>query len=574
MIFYSCNNQEQLKMLVTPFEAGNGNQTSTYEEVITWWKQLESASAYVKVLEVSETDAQQPLHLVLVSKAANFNISHLKDRDLPLLLINNGIHPGEPDGIDASMALIRDLLINEAQEPLLDSLIIAIIPVYNVGGAMNRNCCSRANQNGPEHYGFRGNARNLDLNRDFIKADSKNAKGFIELANALDPDIYLETHVSNGADYPYTMTYLFSHHQKQSGDLGAFIKSNLEEPMLTLMENDGDKMIPYVNVFGKSPESGYEAFYDSPRYSTGFFTLRQTVSLLTETHMLKPYENRVASTKLFMNHLLHCIAASSSALLKQRQSAKQSVIEQNEFIIDHTVNYEAPADLHFNGYQAYFDSSEVTGSLQLKYDRNQTWSKVIPYYDKLIPKTVVKAPMHYLVPAAWHEVVDRLKWNGVEMTKIERDSNFNVEMYSIKSFETSEKPYEGHYVHSNTKVESLTAEVKVLAGTYYIISCQQPQKRFIIEVLEPEAPDSYFNWNFYDEILQQKEWFSSYVFEPEAAKMLEDPSHKSAFESFLESNKTSEISAFERLYFLYKRSPHFEKDKFMIYPVYRVHASN
>ena len=206
---FSCSNEgSDLASYRTPYEISDGKATTTYEQGIDWWKALESRSPYLKVIEFGDTDAGKPLHLIILNKERNFSLEKLHTDNKLILLVNNGIHPGEPDGIDASMIFTRELLSNADVKNKLDDIILAIIPFYNVGGAMNRNCCSRANQNGPESYGFRGNSRNLDLNRDFIKCDSRNAQSFNQLFSSLDPDIYLETHVTNGADYPYTMTYL------------------------------------------------------------------------------------------------------------------------------------------------------------------------------------------------------------------------------------------------------------------------------------------------------------------------------------------------------------------------------
>lgn len=565
-----CSNSLDPEKLITPFEKGNGNQTATYEEALEWWRKLEASSPYVKMLNIGETDAGEPLQLVILNKAANFNLARLNERNRPLLLINNGIHPGEPDGVDASMLFARSILSDQANASILDHAIIAVIPMFNIGGALNRNCCSRANQDGPESYGFRGNARNLDLNRDFIKADSRNAQSFIQLVSALDPDVYLETHVSNGADYPYTLTYLHAHHGKQTPPLDSFIKSAIEGPLTSHFESIGNEIIPYVNVFGTTPDSGYAMFYDSPRYSTGFLTLRQTIALLTETHMLKPFSDRVHATEAYMHALGRLVAERGKEIRSARTAARRFMMEQQRFPLAHVTDYEHPDSLLFKGFYARYDTSSVTGLPQLSYDQDQTWQKQIPYYNRLTPTATAQSPAYYMIPTAWHEVVGRLKWNGVQLRELDRDTQLTVTRYRILDFETVQNPYEGHYVHSNTSVvaEPYTAEFR--KGSYLLASTEQAMKRFLIETLEPSAPDAYFNWNFFDEILQQKEWFSSYVFEAEAAEMMKDPRHREALDLFLLEHPEHADNGFAQLYFLYKRSPHFEADRFMVYPVYRI----
>jgi len=184
-----------------------------------------------------------------------------------VILINNGIHPGEPDGVDASMLLLRDLVQRKVSLP--DNVALAVIPLYNIGGALNRSPFSRVNQNGPESYGFRGNAQNLDLNRDFTKNDSRNARSFVRIFHWVNPDLQIDNHVSEGADYQYTMTLLPSQWNKLGGGLGTFLHDVFQPALFAGMEKKGWPMTPYVNFEEGNPSRGWDAFYDEPRYSTG-----------------------------------------------------------------------------------------------------------------------------------------------------------------------------------------------------------------------------------------------------------------------------------------------------------------
>lgn len=569
-VLWSCENVRMQKDLTTVFESSDSLETATYSQGIEWWKDLESASQYVKVQTFGQTDVGKPLHLVLISPDKNFSQEKLKDEGKVLWLINNGIHPGEPDGIDASMLFVRELVQSKNFESDYSNVVIAIIPFYNVGGALNRNCCSRANQNGPMSYGFRGNAKNLDLNRDFIKCDSKNAQSFVELFNKLDPDVYLETHVSNGADYPYTMTYLMSHPDKLSSPQSEFMTSVFEIGLNSKMKEKHDVMTPYVNVFGTSPDSGFAAFYDSPRYSTGFTALHNSFGLLTETHMLKEFKQRVMSTHRFMSSLAEIIQENATEILEARQSAFEFTMQQEHFPLDWTIDTDKPKDLTFLGYAAYYDTSNVTGQLQLYYDQDSTWESIIPYYNHLKLEESVKCPSAYLVPKSWSSVIDRLELNGVSLSLIENDTAIDCTVYKIDGFETSKQPYEGHYYHSQTTTVSHESTVIMRGGEYYLASTDQRARRFMVEVLEPSGPDSYFNWNFFDEILQQKEWFSAYIFDKEAAQMLEEPETKAELKEFISQNPALRDNGFAQLYHLYKESDHYERDRHMIYPVFRI----
>ena len=182
----------------TIFETSNGKQTATYEQTIDFYRVLANSYEEISLMEIGMTDSGKPLHLVVYNSDKNFDFQKITKSTI---LINNGIHPGEPDGIDASMLLLRDIVQNKDLKNKFTDIVICVIPIYNVGGSLNRNVTSRANQNGPETYGFRGNARNYDLNRDFIKNDTKNTQTFAEIFHKINPDIFIDTHVSNGADY-------------------------------------------------------------------------------------------------------------------------------------------------------------------------------------------------------------------------------------------------------------------------------------------------------------------------------------------------------------------------------------
>jgi hypothetical protein len=567
---FGCKDEIDADELKTVFENTGGLETATYAEGIDWWTKLEDASPFVRMETFGETDAGLPLHLIIINGKRNFSRENILESSQLICLVNNGIHPGEPDGIDASMLFARDLVSDPDFEEKHKDVVVLIIPFYNVGGALNRSCCSRANQNGPESYGFRGNARNLDLNRDFIKCDSKNAKSFNELFSSWDPDIYLETHVSNGADYPYTMTFLTSQADKLGFGLGEYVRNDLSDYMYKAMRDEGDEMIPYVNLFGDSPDAGYTCFYDSPRYSTGYAALHLSIGLLTETHMLKPFKQRVESTHRFMHHLMNHLTESSQKIQALRKAAHTEILNLGEFAIDWELDSSRSTSLPFKGYEAYYDTSNVTQKPQLFYNQNKTWEKEIPFLNFMKPSNIIKAPHYYLMPTAWNDVVELLRLNRVEMKLIERDTTLDVVAYEMLDFQTAKSPYEGHYLHNNCKTEKQYWNKTLQAGSYYLIDLNQKKKRFIFETLEPEAPDSYFNWNYFDEILQQKEWFSSYVFDAKAEEMLKDPKIKKVYDEMMVKDPTFSESTMNQLYFLYRNSEHYERERHMIYPVFRI----
>jgi hypothetical protein len=543
------------------------NRTLEYEEIIRRYSQMDREFAAAKLLVKGQTDIGKPLHLFVISKDGDFNFSSLRKKNKAVIFINNGIHPGEPDGIEASLILAEQLLRDPTSLPA--NVVIAIIPVYNVDGALNRSCCSRANQNGPEEYGFRGNARNLDLNRDFIKCDSENARSFCSIYQEIQPDIFVDTHTSNGADYQYVMTLISTQEDKIHPALGKFMRSEMVPALYSGMEKKGYGMCPYVETIKRTPEEGIAAFLETPRYSTGYTALFNTIGFVTETHMWKPFAERVESTRLFLQVLMEYVSSNHVSIKKVREEALRAVIRQKEYPLQWELDTSFFELFPFKGYEAKFRESNISGLQRLYYDRSSPYQKNIKFFSRYRTVKSVTSPHMYVLPQAWKEVISRLELNGVKMEKLDKDTVMRAEVYYIESYKSPERPYEGHFLHRDVKVGRQMQEVKLYRGDR-LIRLDQPANRFIVETLEPEGTDSYFAWNFFDSVLQQKEWFSDYIFEEQAEEILQkDPGLK---ERFLQKKRDDSVFSrdhFGQLYFIYKNSPYYEKTH-LRYPVIRV----
>ncbi|HKB45773.1 MAG TPA: M14 family zinc carboxypeptidase, partial [Chitinophagaceae bacterium] len=504
------------------------NKTVTYDEAISFYQQLDSGYEKAKLLTYGLTDSGKPLHLFVISSDVDFNPASLHKKNKRIILINNAIHPGEPDGVDASIKWCEDILKRNLYDSLLKNTVVCIIPVYNIDGALNRGCCNRANQNGPEEYGTRANGQNLDLNRDFIKCETMNTRSFIEIFQVWDPDIFIDTHVSDGADYQYVMTLISSQHDKLTPVLGTFMKNTVTPFLFAEMKRNGNEMTPYVNTINEIPDDGIAGFLETPRFSTGYAALFNTLGFVTETHMFKPYKERVEATAQFFAAVLKFTSRYSNAIFAKRKEAKKNSASQKQFPLSWTLDTTQFETISFKGFEAKHKPSSVTGLQRLYYDRNAAFVKPIKFFDAY-KSDKVDAPYAYVIPQAWNRVIERLKWNGIEMKKLERDTMLDVEVYYITDFKTPPDAYEGKYLHSDTQVRKEKQQLQYLAGDY-IIELNQPRNRYIVETLEPQATDSYFSWGFFDAILQQKEWFSDYVFEDTAAEILKNnPSLKAEF---------------------------------------------
>ncbi len=568
IILSSCTSGDKKSQnnFITVFEESQGTETATYEQTIQYYKDLAETYAQISILAFGETDAGEPLHLVTYNPDATFDFKSIRDNKR-VLLINNGIHPGESDGIDATMMMFRDLA--QGNIPTPQHTVIATIPVYNVGGSLNRNSTTRTNQNGPKSYGFRGNARNYDLNRDFIKCDTKNAKTFSKLFHRVQPDVFIDNHVSNGADYQYTLTHLFTQHNKLGGTLGQYLHTEMMPRLENKLAEKHWDITPYVNVFNRPPELGFSQFMDSPRYSTGYTTLFNTLGMMVETHMLKPYKQRVEGTYELMKSMIEIIETDSDRIRALRQASKESYTVNNRYPLSWRIDTTKNSTLQFKGYESENIPSEITGRERLKFDTSKPFTKAVTYQNYFKPNIEVTIPKAYIIPQGWHNIIERLKLNGVTMSPLKKDSTITVQSYKIDDYDTRRNAYEGHYLHYNTKISASEITLGFKAGDL-IAYTDQNAVRYLLETLEPEAPDSFFNWNFFDTILQQKEGFSPYVWEDKALELLKNnPNLNVEFERKKQADSSFSSNWFAQLDWLHKHSPNYEKAHLQ-YPVYRL----
>lgn len=564
IIMHSIN--QQVSAQLSPFEKSiDRNKTAEYSEVIPFYQALDKKYSQLKMITCGLTDIGEPLHLVILSKDKIFDPEVIRKSNKRVLLINNGIHPGEPEGIDASMMLSRDLL---EKNELPDEVVICIIPVYNIDGSLNRGV-SRINQNGPESYGFRGNYQNLDLNRDFIKTDSRNSRSFQEIFNTWKPEVLVDNHTSNGADYQYIITLIPTQKDKLQPVLSEYLTHTMVPDLYAGMRKCGYELTPYVNSIEETPDSGIEGFLETSRYSTGYAALHNTIGFMPETHMLKPYRQRVESTYKFMENVLHIVQRDAEQIGENRRTADQQVQKQTIFPVDWKIDRSQSETFRFKGFAAKHKKSEVSGLERLYYDRNEPFEKDIKVWNKFIPSREVTKPVAYVIPQAWHKVVSLLELNGVHMTRLRKDISMDVEMYYIADYKTVQRPFEGHYLHSNVQLDTRKQKVNFFRGDY-VVYVNQTANRYIVETLEPQGIDSFFAWNFFDSILGQKEHFSAYVFEDEAASLLKnDPKLKQQLEE--EKLRKPELlgSAAAQLNWVYQHSKYYEQT-FMRYPVARM----
>ena len=542
----------------TPYEKGNGNQTVTYEEMLKFYEELDRNFETISIENFGKDDNGEPIKVVV------FN--NTKSKKNPVILINNGIHPGEPDGIDATMMLMRDLATGKIKT---NNLRIAAIQCYNISGMLRRGSFSRANQNGPEEYGFRGNARNYDLNRDFIKNDTENAKTFQQIFQNFKPIYFIDNHVSNGADYQYLFTYISTNKERLGKKLGDYFNQKMQPQILREIEKKGILSTPYVNIHGDSPDDGFPAFMDSPRYATGYTTLFNTLGTVAETHMLKPYKDRVRATYEYMLSSINDVEKNVAEIQKLMSESFTELQPGKKYPIQWKIDSTKFQLIDFKGFEAGKKTSEVSGKPRLFYDRTKPFTRKVKFFNEYKPTKEITIPSYYVIPKSENKVIEFLTRNNIKIQPISKDSLMNVEVYKVADFKTVKNPYEGHYLHYDTKVNKENKNVKFRKGDY-LVSTKQEGVKYLLETLEPEATDSFFNWNFFDAILGQKEYFSEYVFEDTAAELLKkNPQLKSEFEKKKAADKKFAEDGNAQLDWVYKNSEYYE-GSVGLYPIYRI----
>jgi hypothetical protein len=553
---------------LTPFERSGGLATSTYDSCITYYRALASRyPAKIHLLTMGPTDAGYPLNLVLYSNDGSADPKAWHRNGKVVVLVNNGIHPGEPDGVDASMMLLRDLADGKARIP--DNVALAVIPLYNIGGGLDRGPSSRVNQNGPLDYGFRGNAQNLDLNRDFTKSDSRNAVSFARIFHYVDPHILIDNHVSDGADYQHTMTLLPTQPDKLGGRAGRFLHDVYLPALFRDMAAAGDQMVPYVNFEDADPGKGWDAFYDPPRFSSGYAALFQTLSFMPETHMLKPFADRVRSTYRLMTIMIREAGQYHQDIVKARAADRLDVARRQGFALAWKTDQSRSDTVDFKGYAAGHKPSEVSGLPRLYYDHSRPFERQVQYFDYSVGIDSVTKPRAYIIPQGWHGVTDLLALNGVVLRPLVRDTVISVHAYHIDSYKSQPRAYERHHRNTDVKVSVMTQTVHFRKGDL-LVPMGYATDRFAVEMLEPTGDDSYFSWNFFDAILQEKEGYSAYRLEDVAGAYLRDhPEVRDSLEKKKQSDPGFAANGAAQLDYVYRHSPWFEPE-FLRYPVYRV----
>jgi hypothetical protein len=557
----------------TWYELSGGTETPRYDRTIGFCKRLDEHSLMVTYTSFGKSAQGRDLPLLMVDKDGLSGPAAIRAAGRIIVLIQACIHPGESEGKDAGLMFIRDLVVENKYPGLLDHVSILFIPIFNVDGHERFGPYNRINQNGPKEMGWRVNANNLNLNRDYLKTDTPEMVSWLQLFSYWMPDFFIDTHTTDGADYQYILTYSMETEAGLDAGLNSWTKDIFLKSFKEKMESAGYPVFPYVD-FRKwyDPQSGLITEASPPMFSQGYTAMRNRPGLLIETHMLKPYNQRVTATYESLKVTLSILDKDYRNLqILEAKADKFSASEEfraKDFPLQFSISETDSTMVEFLGIEYTRIKSDITGEYWYKYGTAKK-TFLLPWFNIATPVVSTRLPEVYIVPVEWSAVIDRLAIHGIKFHRLTRDTIVQVSSYKFRNPKWQANPYEGRHPMVNIELTEIIEPRKIPAGSA-IVSMDQPSSRIIAHILEPKGNGSYVYWGFFDAVLEQKEYAEQYVVEPLAAKMLsDDPLLKAEFEQ-----KKADDTVFARnpnliLRWFLSKTPYWDSRK-DVYPVGKI----
>lgn len=551
---------------ITPAEASGFARTPRYDETVAWLRRLADAAPEIEMVALGKSGDGRALWMAVVSAEGAATPEALRAAGKPTVLAQAGIHSGEIDGKDAGLMLLRDLTVRGTKRGLLDRANFLFVPIYNVDGHERFSRFGRMNQRGPDEIGWRTTARNLNLNRDYMKIDAPESRAMVRALDAWAPDLYLDLHVTDGIDYQYDITFGNTGRHAHSPGGAAW----LEDRLAPALERDLRAMghIPGPLVFpvdNNDLSKGLVNWTADPRFSTGYGDARHIPTVLVENHSLKPYEQRVLGTYVLLESALRATGASARAL-RAAIAADRARRPARVGLSWRPPERAKPKTIEYLGIASRLVPSTISGTLRTEWT-GEPISLRVPIVVASDTAASAATPAAYWIPAAWTDVIGRVAAHGIEIERIAEEREIDVEVYRIDDPKLEPEPFEGRVRVAGTPVIE-RRRVRFAPGSARV-STDQPLGVLAVLLLEPRSPDSFFQWGFFHEVLQRTEYVEDYVIEPMAERMLaEDPALRAEFEKKLLSDPEFAGSAHKRLDWFYEKTPYFDRE-WRIHPVAR-----
>jgi hypothetical protein len=562
----------------TPAEKSCYRTTPRYAETMQYVRRLAQAAPHqVRIENFGTTGEGRALVAVVVSRDGVFSPAALHHDKRPVIFIQNSIHAGEMDGKDASLALLRDILVTRKQARLIARAVLVIVPIYNADGHEHFGPFNRINQNGPEQMGWRANAAQQNLNRDYLKADTPETRGFLREWNHWLPDFLVDDHVTDGADYQYDVTFAI----ETDGPVSAWVRKTLEPELFRRVTASGHVIAPYLDFLGETPDSGIVAGAATPRFSTGFALQQNRPGMLVEMHMLKDYQTRVTGNYELLSALLAVVNRDATKLVEANQRADRETIARGRAHKGMlTLKYAATGETEpfaFKAYRWKIEHSDISGADWVQYTHDPV-TITVPRQTTMKVTAEARIPAAYIVPAQWTEVIARLEFHGLRLKRLTREWTGEVETYRCATPQWQEQPFEGHHVavwakssgDQKTPACSPVREKMNFPAGSVVVPMDQRAARIAMQWLEPQGPDSALQWGWFDSIFEQKEYGEDYVLERLARNLLAaDPKLKAEFEGKVANDAKFAADPRERLNWFLRRSPWWDQ-RIGLYPVGKI----
>jgi hypothetical protein len=549
---------------ITPSERDQLRTTPRYDETVAYLRRLVAASRDLHLLSLGKSGEGRDIWLVIASRERAFTPEALRRSNKPVVFAQGGIHAGEIDGKDAGLMLLRDMTVRNTKRDLLDHANFLLVPIFNVDGHERFSRFTRLNQRGPEEGGWRTNAQNLNLNRDYMKVDSPEMRSMVRALDTYDPDLYIDLHVTDGADYQYDITYGWNGPAAHSPSIANWLTNTYRRPVDDGLRAMGH--IPGPLIFTDDPLAGVSSGQSDPRLSHGYGDARHMPSVLVENHSLKPYDQRVLGTYVFLEQTLRTVARDAAGLRNAKRAARAARSKTIPLSWRVAEADKAGTPIEVLGIESRQTLSPISGGVRTEWLGKPT-KATAPFTIEREVEASITRPAAYWVPPSWREVIERLDLHGIDYERIAAPREVEVTMYrfGVPTFDTSQ--FEGH-VRVTAPITAETRRERFPAGTLRI-STDQDLGTLAVLLLEPSSPDSLFQWGFFHSILQPTEYFEAYIMEPMAERMLaEDPKLAEEFRRKVETDAAFRASARGRLQWLYERTPFYD-ERARLYPVGR-----
>jgi len=547
----------------TPAEKSGLTDTPSYNETMFYLDRLVDSDPRLNKISLGKSSQGRDIWMVVASNTGHQKATQLLKEGKPTLLVQAGIHSGEIDGKDAGLMLLRDI-IHGGKDKLLNKVNLLFIPILSVDAHERRSPYNRVNQRGPKQMGWRTNARNLNLNRDYTKLDTKELQHLIRAINIWQPDLYFDVHVTDGEDYQYDITYGYNLNHADSPNISNWLDKYFRPEIDTALADKGH--LGGQLVFGVDSSEFSKGIYGwtaPPRFSNGYGDVRHLPTILVENHSLKPYRQRVLGTYVFLEQSLKLLAREADSLRQATSLDRKSRPEH--LVLNWKLDNENPEKKDFAGIEYIKAVDEITGMEYVQWTGKAKVYKDMSFFWARIPKTEVRVAKNYWIPPQYQQLLERLTIHGIHFEASPESVQIKAHQLIATEFKLKDIPFEGHQ-QASAKFKTKKKTVSLPRGSIRV-SSDQPLGRLVVALLDPRGPDSFFSWGFFNQMFQRTEYIENYAMIPLIKAMIEsDKNLESQFHARKKQDKEFADDPKAQLRWFYERSEFYDKE-YLKYPV-------